>query len=81
MYICELCKRVISPYTKEIRIPVEIRTRKYPNRSKEVSRGRGQTKTVNVPGGTGYEIVREVVCCPDCAEKYKEQPKEVPVSG
>lgn len=76
MYICEICNKVAPPHTKEIRIPVETRTRKYPNRSKEVSRGRGKTKTVNVPGGTGYEIVREIVCCPDCAAKYRKEHQE-----
>jgi hypothetical protein len=81
MYICELCKKVVSPYTKEIRIPVEIRARKYPNRSRTVSKGRGKTKTVTVSGGTGYEIVREIVCCPDCAAKYKEQHQDVSVPG
>lgn len=70
MYKCQLCKQVIEPGTKAIRIPVETRTRQYPSRQKEVSRGRGQTKTITIAGGTGTEIVREAVACPECAAKF-----------
>lgn len=81
MYKCELCKKVISPNTKAIRIPVETRTRQYPPRQKEVSGGRGLTKTIFVPGGVGSEIVREIVACPDCAAQFLNEPEQASASA
>lgn len=72
MYKCQLCKQIIEPGTKAIRIPVETRTRQYPSRQKEISRGR-KTKTITIPGGVGSEIVREAVACPECAAKYRKK--------
>lgn len=68
MYRCQICKKVIPANTKAIRVPVETRTRQYPPRQKEVTRGRTR-KTITIPGGTGQEIVREKVACPACAKE------------
>jgi hypothetical protein len=73
VYICEICEKTIPPHTKAIRLPAETRTRQYPSRQKEVSAGRGKRRTITVPGGVGFEIVREIVACPDCAAKYADQ--------
>jgi rubredoxin len=76
MYRCELCGQVIEPNTKAIRVPVETRHRQYPSRQKEISQGRNRKKTITVPGGTGFEIVREVVSCPTCAAKLRKQSQQ-----
>ncbi len=73
MYRCEICQNIIEPHTKAIRLPYETRTRQYPSRQKEVSAGRGRRKTITVPGGVGFEIVREVVACPDCAAEFERE--------
>jgi len=76
MYKCEICKQVIPPHTKAIRVPIATRTKQYPSQQKEVSY-RGKRKTINVPGGVGYEIVSEAVACPACAAKFEGQPEEI----
>ena len=77
IYKCEICGQVVPPHTKENRIVIETRDRKYPNRRREVSEGRGKTKTITIPGGTGYEIVREVVTCLACAENLMKKEYEL----
>ena len=32
--------------------------------------------TITIPGGTGSEIVREVVACPECAAKLRRRKRE-----
>lgn len=76
MYRCELCQEVVAPRTKTIRIPVETRAKQYPNRTKTVNAGRGRKKEVTVHGGTGFEIVREIVICPACAVKRKKEAQQ-----
>lgn len=77
MYNCEICKQSVPRRTKAIRIPVKTRVRQYPSQQKEIFK-RGESKMITVPGGTGTEIVHEIVVCPACAEKYHNGSTTVP---
>jgi hypothetical protein len=104
MYICQICRKTVPPHTPAHRIPVELRTRRYPRR-REANLVFGKRKPVpkdgqprkhhdphtdeakeeqpkrngkpghrprkgvyiDDAGGEGYEIVREITACPDCA--------------
>lgn len=77
MYRCEICKQVVSRRTKATRLPVKTRARQYPARQKEVFK-RGQSKMITVSGGSGYEIVSEVVACPACAAKFHSESEATP---
>jgi hypothetical protein len=73
VYKCQLCQKVVPPGTKAFRIPVEFRLRHYPPKAR-ANRVVSDNKVhyVDDPGGTGYEIAREVTACPDCAANYKK---------
>jgi hypothetical protein len=72
MYRCQICAKVMPPRTKAYRISVETRHRRYPKREKvnRVAKDH-KVRLVDDPGGEGYEIVREVTACPDCAARHK----------
>ena len=68
MFLCELCGEVVPPKTKAERVIVEKRSRSYPSRknANKMKRGR-KTVFATDPGGMGFEIVKEVLACPNCA--------------
>jgi hypothetical protein len=70
MYRCDLCKQLIPPNTPSLRIPAEFRPVQYPFRA-DANRfyRKRKLETTDDPGGTGSEIVRELVVCPSCALK------------
>jgi len=71
MYRCEVCKEVVAPKTPVTRIVTETRAVQYPYRpevNREIYRGKERIKPDD-PGGSGREIVREVIACPRCAGK------------
>ncbi len=70
MYRCEICQKVAPARTKAARIVVETRPRSYPFRPR-ANRFVHERKVEyrDDPGGSGYEIVREVTACPDCAAR------------
>jgi len=74
MYKCQICQRTVPAGTKAYRIPVEFRPRRYPPHAK-ANRVLRDHKIVYTddPGGEGYEIVREVTACPDCAAHYRQK--------
>lgn len=68
MYRCEICKKIVPANTKAHRITLETRYRRYPVRIKAHRRvPHGKEHHQDDPGGFGYEIVREVIACPECA--------------
>ncbi len=68
MYQCELCKKVTPPGTKAHRVVVETRPRTYPPQLKRQWIGAKPIKDYMFGRtGEGWEIVREVMACPDCA--------------
>lgn len=69
MYRCQVCDGVAPTNTSAIRQVVETRRRKYPFREKVNQFLKdGRKKTSDDPGGVGFEIVREILVCPACAE-------------
>jgi len=71
MFKCELCKKIVSQSTSAKRIVMESRRAKYPFR-KGANKFRfdGKLKTTDDKGGSGTEIVKEVLACPKCAGEH-----------
>jgi hypothetical protein len=72
MYRCQICKQVVPAGTKARRVVSETRPRIYPFRMKANRAVRIKDKLVypDDPGGTGWEIAREITVCPACAERW-----------
>ena len=82
MYRCALCSQSIPPRTPARRLILETRSVVYPYRvkahpSRFVGHPRASPKRHHVtsschddPGGTGWEIVKEVLVCPACASAH-----------
>jgi hypothetical protein len=78
MFKCEITGRVVPPGTPMKRVVVKVRKKKYGSR-KEVHRHvkitRNGKKVVvwkDDAGGEGYEIVKELIACPEAAENAPE---------
>ena len=82
MYRCEICRQVQPAGTPSLTVPAEVRVRTYPLRKDALPglprKGQGGRKIPKKHleprddlGGQGVEIVREVRCCPVCAEKVR----------
>jgi hypothetical protein len=74
MYRCEICKNVVPANTPTARITAETRAVTYPYRpeaNRKITKGAGKLKPHD-PGGRGFEIVRELIACPDCAGKREK---------
>lgn len=82
MYRCEICQQVAPAGTPSLTVPAEVRPRTYPVRKDALpglpKKGRNGRKIPRKHlesrddlGGQGFEIVREVRCCPACAEKVR----------
>ena len=72
MFVCDLCGISVPPKTKANRVPIEKRPRHYPARkttSKVSPKGKTRSRHRDDPGGQGWEIVKEVITCPDCADR------------
>ena len=70
MFRCQLCSCVVPPRTRVRRLVLDRRTRKYPARPKANLVVRNHKKQhTDDPGGQGYEIAREVLVCPACANR------------
>jgi hypothetical protein len=74
MFRCKQCQCVVPPRTPSHRLTVKRRSKEYPYRSKAnvvVRRSSLDRKPKKVylddPGGSGEEIVSEVLVCPACA--------------
>lgn len=75
MYRCENCQNLVPPNTKVHRVVIETRLKRYPLREKVHKKINKEGKLVYVddPGGIGYETVREIIVCPDCAKKFNQE--------
>jgi hypothetical protein len=77
MYRCQLCSKNSKPHTPAYKITIEIRATRYPFQEKANAcfklQKDGTTKFLRTHdrGGTGYETVREVTACPECAMSWK----------
>jgi hypothetical protein len=72
MFRCQLCSCVVPPRTPAQRLVLAPRLRRYPAR-KDASAFRrdGKNHTRDDPGGSGSEIVGEVLVCPGCARRQE----------
>jgi len=83
MFRCELCAhvpelkgegpKVWPPRTRCVIVPLEYRATEYPSRPKAQSLRVGRKrKSLDDPGGAGWEIAKEVRACRDCADRWQE---------
>ena len=71
MFRCQICEHLVPPRTRATRLIVDKRQRLYPARKEvhfvpdpEKKTKKKKRKKKNDPGGTGWEIAREVIACP-----------------
>ena len=70
MYRCELCNRVSRPGERASKVVTERRPTEYPSRSKaQRARSGRRSRFQDDPGGAGYEIAKEALACPICAQE------------
>ena len=75
MFRCQVCSRCVPRGTPAHRLVLETRPRDYRyRRAANVvifldARGKRKKKLIDDPGGTGREIVREAIVCPECAAR------------
>jgi hypothetical protein len=70
VFRCHACGRVVSANTSPIRRVVETRERQYPPRPKANRfKKDGRERQSDDPGGSGRELVREILLCSSCAAK------------
>ncbi len=82
MFICGLCFIYTAPREKATRVVTETREKIYPFRKdanvfmksefEDGRRVKGKEEKSNDPGGTGFEIVKEVLACQTCARAQQE---------
>ena len=66
-FICQKCEETMPNGTEPVKVVVETRKKSYPVRYGTFE---GMTKTID-NGGTGTEIVSELMVCAACAKKMK----------
>lgn len=82
MYRCQICGAVVPEGIPANNVVLETRPRVYPFRPKVFLKKRTEQKRrrrkpdpdkdyVDDPGGTGFEIVRQVMACKACAEQSR----------
>ncbi len=72
MYKCEICKRIIGPHVPATHLVIETCKVTFPFRKNaHTIKVEGKAKKVDDPGGTGEQIVKEILACPDCSEKRR----------
>ena len=67
MYQCQQCSTAVSSKTPSYLLTVQQRKKQYPVRPKvNIHRKEGKTKVTDDPGGTGFEVTKEIVVCHSC---------------
>jgi len=73
MFTCGVCKHLIGPGVNiGGRVPVKTRLKTYPFRRNAFRIRDHETnkmRWVDDPGGSGWEIVREILVCNDCIKE------------
>lgn len=74
MYKCNICNKVVPPKTRCHKLTINKRDKTYPYRPKANSSlgGRKQDRASD-KGGAGWEIRKEINCCPECLGKMGQQ--------
>ncbi len=80
MFICEICQKPAPPRVNSQRIVAKTRYREYPRRKEVHPATRGRKKFKDDPGGTGKEIVKEVIACPKCVEEEVKANSDVTIN-
>jgi hypothetical protein len=72
MYRCEICKKVVPANTPSYLVVMDVRPATYARRlgANRFTKNR-KTEPRDDPGGSGFEIVRELRACPDCARRRR----------
>jgi hypothetical protein len=71
MYRCQLCNRVSRAGEAGRKVVLERRPTEYPSRSKaQRTRSGRRSRLQDDPGGAGYEIAKEAILCPICAQEH-----------
>ena len=81
MFRCQSCQTVVPAGTRAQRVVVQTRPKTYEPRGDRPGFDRGsrfrgrrvKKKKVFDQGGTGTEIVRELLVCPSCASRYEAE--------
>ena len=76
MYRCQSCSSVVGPRNPATWITVKKREREYrPREHANKVRLAGKKKPMSRqdPGGTGWEIQREIKVCSSCSEKFNNE--------
>lgn len=77
MYRCQICNTVSPAATPSHKVTLESRPKEYPSRPKACSMRVGRKlKSFDDPGGSGYEIAKEVMACRSCAEEHAKAQAE-----
>jgi len=85
MYRCELCGTVVPPRSKSQTVVTEKREKAYapqqrkPGGKKGKGKGKGRRRwrdNGELPGGRGWEIVKESLVCGACAQRHESQEQE-----
>jgi hypothetical protein len=75
VFRCELCSAVSPAGAPARRVAVRTRPRTYPYRARANrivradANGKVKVHWIDDPGGTGREVVREVITCAACAAR------------
>jgi hypothetical protein len=72
MYRCQLCNRVSRAGEAATKVVLERRPTEYPSRGKaQRTRSGRRSRLQDDPGGAGYEIAKEAILCPICAQEHR----------
>ncbi|WP_163833330.1 hypothetical protein [Spartinivicinus ruber] len=73
MYQCQQCSSLVSANTPSYSLVIQKRKQSYPKRSKVNEHHKeGKAKITDDPGGTGFEIVKEIAVCRACYDALCE---------
>lgn len=77
MYGCDRCGKTVGPNIREHQTPSIIRNKRYPFRPKAnrfidpKKPGKRRVIVTDDPGGSGFETVKAIRLCPQCAISAK----------
>ena len=82
MYRCQICNAVQPARTHSTLVTIETRAAEYPSRPKAHRMRVGRKgKTLDDPGGAGFEIAKEAMACPKCAADLLKKQAEADAAG
>jgi len=79
MFLCQLCGVTVPPRTPAARVVLTRRTKQYPFRLhanifyRPDANGKVKEHKTDDPGGVSWEIGKEVLACPACADRARDR--------